>query len=312
MEILHKPRPQPTASVVCIGKFDGVHRGHQVLFEQVRHRAQARHAAPLALTFDPHPQRFLAPDHSPLLLTSTPQKIRLIEAQGLEVLVLRFDQALANLEPELFAQDILWDLARAEQVIVGPSFRFGRQRTGNVATLQRLAQELSFEVEVLSLAVEHDGEPVSSTRARHALTDGRLQEVEALLGRRWHVEGTVMHGDARGRRLGFPTANVAVAPGLLLPPDGIWAARLWRADHPAPLPAAAYLGSRPTFEGQDRRLEAFVLDHPGPLDLYGERVELEFCGHVRHDQHFEDAAALQAQMAQDVARAREILRRISG
>ena len=309
MEILYHPRPDQAvgASVVCIGKFDGVHRGHQALLAHTRQRAEEGQARPLALTFDPHPQRLFHPDSEPFLLTTTPQKIGLLEAQGVGAMVLRFDQALAGLEPADFAALVLRDMARATRVIVGQGFRFGRQRSGDVATLTTLGQGLGFEVEALSLVVEHQGTPISSTRARQALAGGDLAEVEALLGRRWRVEGPVVHGDARGRQLGFPTANIALAPGLLLPPDGIWAARLWRQGHDAALPAAAYLGTRPTFEGQDRRLEAFVLDHPRPLELYDERVELEFCGHVRHDRHFEDAAALQEQMRRDVERTRTIL-----
>lgn len=287
-------------SVVAIGNFDGVHLGHQAVFAQATSRAEAIDATPVALTFEPHPVRYFRPDVPSFRLTTFAQRAELIGAHGLDVAALPFDGQMADLSPRAFVDEILIDGLAARVVIVGANFRFGRDRAGDIDVLRELASSRDLEV-IIAEVVTRDGAPISSTRVREHLRAAELDEVTALLGRPHRIRGPIIHGDARGRTLGYPTANIDVDEDLLLPPDGIYAARLHLAGED-PLDTAAYLGWRPTFDSERRQLEAYVLEPPrDDFDLYAEIVELELFDFVRPDRDFDDPDELVAQIERDVA-----------
>lgn len=297
--------------VVAIGNFDGVHLGHQSLLDEVKRVAQgAPGARAAALTFDPHPTSYFRPEAKKLRLTTEAHKAQLLYAHGIEALVvLRFDAQLAGLSPEQFVDQVLVEMLGARHVVVGVDFRFGHKRAGDVSVLARLCQERGMGLSALE-AVEREGAPVSSTRVRALVREGDLEGARALLGRCFDVRGEVVHGDARGRTMGYPTANVSVEAELFLP-DGIYATRMrvldgggaWRA-------ACSYIGQRPTFGPGPRTFETFVLDVADGerLDLYESKVEVEFLSRIRPDHAFESTEALVAQMDKDVAQARELIR----
>lgn len=290
--------------VVAIGNFDGVHRGHQSVLQQVVARARRDGVDAAALTFDPHPVRHFRPELAPFLLTPVEERAHWAVHYGLDGLVALPFETIAPLSPEEFVEQILHQGLRASCIIVGEDFRFGKGRAGDIETLRKLASERGIEVAPIE-QVELDDEAISSTRIREALQKPDLETVERLLGRPWDIWGTVVHGDARGRDLGFPTANVAT-PSRLLPPDGIYATEIFDGENR--WEGATYVGTRPTFDGEGRTIEAFVIDAPEEgLDLYEHDVRVAFVGHVRPDAKFDTPEELVEQMTKDVARAREIL-----
>lgn len=301
-----------TRPVVAIGNFDGVHRGHRDVLARAIARAEAAGTTAAALTFEPHPVRFFRPDAPAFRLTPAQQKHDLLQAAGVDVVALAFDADLASLSPTDFVETILHQGVGASCVLVGADFAFGKGRAGNVEVLRELAGARGIEVEVVP-PFRLDGAVVSSTRIREALVQGDLEVVTHLLGRPYAILGRVIHGDARGRELGYPTANVAT-PNPLLPPDGIYAATMTllegtSAGEPAGgcFGAATYIGTRPTFdEDGARTVESFLLDVEG-IDLYERPVELAFHARTRPDQRFDSAEALVAQMERDVEQVRRVL-----
>ncbi len=306
------------APCVALGNFDGVHLGHQALVRGVLQRARDVSGQALALTFDPHPARVLRPDRAPAALSTFEQKARLLGQAGLERLaVLTFDARLAAFTPEEFARRVLRDALRARLVCVGENFRFGRGRVGGVAELRALGALLGFELSVLGPVVL-DGRPVSSTRIREALMRGAVSEARALAGRDYFVEGLVVKGDARGRTLGFPTANLEPW-NELLPLAGVYAARctlladaqpdragsLGGTAQSPPALGVVNVGRRPTFDGREVRLEAHLLDSAG--DLYGAALRVEFVERLRDEIRFDSVEALVEQIRADVAHARQVL-----
>jgi riboflavin kinase/FMN adenylyltransferase len=298
-------------SVVTIGAYDGVHRGHRKVLRLVRELADARGLEAVCVTFDRHPAQVVRPETAPKLLTGLEHKLELITATHLVdvVAVLEFDEGRAKETAEEFVHEVLVGLLAARVVVVGVDFHFGHRRGGNVALLDRMGADLGFEVLGLGLvAPESDPmhEPYSSTRVRHRLAAGDVLGAAELLGRPHEVRGVVMEGDRRGRELGFPTANVALAPDTCLPADGIYAGR-FRAEDGRWRAAAISLGRRPTFYASQEYslLEANVLDFDG--DLYGQSVGVQFVERLRGEQRFNSVDDLVAQMQRDVAAAREIL-----
>ena len=298
--------------VVAIGNFDGVHLGHQSLLDEVKRAARALgmpRACAAALTFDPHPASYFRPEAQPLRLTTDAHKAQLLEQYGIEALVvLRFDAQLAGLSPEGFVDQVLVQMLGARHVVVGVDFRFGHKRAGDVSVLSSLCQERGIGLSALE-ALELGGAPVSSTRVRALVRDGDMEGARALLGRCFEVRGEVVHGDARGRTMGYPTANVSLEAELFIP-DGIYATRMRVLESGSPWRAAcSYIGKRPTFGPGPRTFETFVLDvaQGERLDLYESKVEVEFLSRIRPDHAFEDAQALVEQMDKDVARARELI-----
>ncbi len=298
-------------SVVTIGAYDGVHRGHRKVLQLVRELADARGLDAVCVTFDRHPAQVVRPETAPALLTSLDHKLELlVDADLVDVVcVLPFDEGRSKETAEDFVHEVLVGLLGVRLVVVGADFHFGHHRGGNVALLQRMGADLGFEVIGLGLvAPESDvvHEPYSSTRVRHRLAAGDVAGAAELLGRPHELRGVVVEGDRRGRELGFPTANVAVEPDTCLPADGIYAGRFrgedgeWRA-------AAISLGRRPTFYANQEHslLEAHLLDFDG--DLYGQHAAVTFVERLRGEQRFDSVAELVAQMRRDCDRARAVL-----
>jgi riboflavin kinase/FMN adenylyltransferase len=300
----------PDGCVATIGAYDGVHVGHQRLIADVRRMAAERGCASAVVTFDRHPAMVVRPDSAPRLLTDLETKLDLLADTGVDAtVVVRFDAERSRETAEDFVQTVLVDGLGVRAVVVGHDFHFGHGRGGNVALLVRMGGELGFDVLGVRLFGDGSSEAVSSTRIREALSAGDIATATHLLGR-WHrVRGIVGHGDARGRELGYPTANVAVPTEILLPADGIYAGWFVRAGGSRHA-AALSLGRRPTFYGDagSSLLEAYLLDFTG--DLYDETAVVEFVARLRDELRFDgpDAvAALTAQMARDVVGAREVL-----
>lgn len=309
------------ARLVAIGNFDGVHRGHQSLVHSVVQEARALDVQPAILTFDPHPSEVLGRGKMPTL-TGTRYKVALLSElePTLEVLIERFTLELAGLSPEAFAEQWLVKRLGARRVIVGENFRFGAGRTGTLARLQELGTKFGFDAHALPLVTAGE-QVVSSSRIRKLLMVGEMQQVSELLGRPHTTFGTVVAGDALGRTLGFPTANLDQI-GEVVPPFGIYACRVWVErdpqgnSHPLPsaaqthawLPAVASIGVRPTIEQKGEppvRVEVHVLDFN--RDLYGAGLAVQWVQKLRGEEKFGSLEALTAQIARDVDHARGVL-----
>ncbi|HEX2193119.1 MAG TPA: bifunctional riboflavin kinase/FAD synthetase [Acidimicrobiales bacterium] len=305
----HAGRSQ-TGTGVTIGAYDGVHLGHQAVLRELRALASARGLATVVLTFDRHPASVVRPESAPRLLTDLDQKLELLAAAGDvdHAVVLRFDETRSREEAADFVTEVLVDGLSARLVVVGEDFHFGRGRKGNVALLREMGATLGFDVVGLGLLASpgHDA-PVSSTAVRRALSRGEVDVAAGYLGRPHEVRGTVVRGDRRGGTvLGFPTANVAVPPEILLPADGIYAGWFVRPDGERRA-AALSVGRRPTFtpDAEVSVLEAYLLGFDG--DLYGEAARVQFVHRLRDETRFESVDELVAQMRADVEATREIL-----
>ncbi|MGH9108665.1 MAG: bifunctional riboflavin kinase/FAD synthetase [Acidimicrobiales bacterium] len=293
-------------AAVTIGAFDGVHLGHRRLLELLRRYAAELDVPAAVVTFDRHPATVIRPESAPLLLTDLDQKLELLASCGIDLtVVVPFDRARADESAEDFVDEVLVGALRTRRVVVGADFHFGHGRKGNVALLEELGRVDGFEVDGVQLSRD-GGEPVSSTRIRGLLARGDVAAAASLLGRPHQVRGTVVRGDGRGAGLGFPTANVAVPPGIAVPGTGIYAGGYGRPDGTR-YAAAVSVGRRPTFYDDDRRpplVEAFVLDFGE--DLYGEEGRVSFDEKLRDEQRFERVEDLVAQMRHDVDRVRRI------
>lgn len=294
-------------TVVTVGNFDGLHRGHQHVVQRARAAAATADVdTVVAVTFDPHPMAVLRPDHAPSMLTTISQRADLLAEAGVDdVLAIGFTREIAAWSPEEFIQRILVDALHATVVVVGANFRFGHRASGDVATLAAAGETHDFTVDAVAL----DGGPQvwSSTYIRTCLAEGDVSGAAEALGREFAVTGTVVQGDQRGRGLGYPTANVPVEAGCAVPADGVYAGWLRRADASESLPAAISVGTNPTFAGERARsVEAHVLDRED-LDLYGRTVQIGFVERIRGMTRFDSVAQLCEAMAEDVARTRELL-----
>jgi riboflavin kinase/FMN adenylyltransferase len=288
---------------IAIGVFDGVHIGHRALIGQTAARAGALGGRAVAATFDPLPIQVLAPGAPPSALSDIDERVRLLHDAGAsDVVVFGFTKDFATLAPDEFVRRLV-DAGDVRKILIGADFQFGRDRAGDVRTLQAAGPRHGFEVEIAD-PVKLDGEIVSSTRIRNALLAGDIEGAARLLGRPYTVSGTVVHGAKRGRALGFPTVNLAVPAHRLLPRDGIYAMRVRVRDKD--VAAAASLGVRPTFGSGDRTLEAYLLDWEG--DVYGDRIEAAFVKRLRDELRFANAAELSEQIARDVEDTRVALR----
>jgi riboflavin kinase/FMN adenylyltransferase len=295
---LHRP--------VClaIGVFDGVHLGHQQIIRRAVERARAHNARALVLTFDRHPNAVVAPERVPPMIFTPRQKERALAALGVDVLwVMRFDEATSRLSGEAFLRRLAQIPGGLGAVCVGADFVFGHQRSGNVALLQRLGNELGFDV-IAVPPVLLDGVAVSSTRIREAIRRGDFADATRLLGRDYALAGTVVRGEGLGRRLGFPTANLDTS-GLVLPPNGVYAARARIGE--ALLPAVVNIGVRPTVSPATGapRVETHLLDFED--DVLGRELELFPVARLRDEQKFPNLDTLRTQIGQDIAKARQIL-----
>lgn len=291
----------PQGSVACIGAFDGLHLGHRALLGHALARAHALGATPVALSFEPLPREVFARPVPPRLMLPR-QKVAALWELGIELVgLLRFDAAFAALSAEAFVRKVLVERLGVCEVWVGPGFRFGSQRGGNLATLHRLSEACGFAAgEIAPVSV--GGERVSSTRLRELLQAGDFAAAATLLGRPYTIGGRVVRGARLGRKLGFPTANLRFPK---VPPlSGIFAARVHGVGE-RPWPAVASFGTRPTVDGGEPLLEAHLFDFEG--DLYGRCIEVEFVARLREERRFDGLPALVEQMKQDAAQARAIL-----
>ncbi|MFE7562042.1 bifunctional riboflavin kinase/FAD synthetase [Kitasatospora sp. NPDC057500] len=294
-------------SVVTIGSFDGVHRGHQLIINRVVERARERGVRSVVVTFDPHPSEVVRPGSHPPLLAPQPRRAELIEELGVDaVLVLPFTTEFSKESPEEFFRQVLVDALHACLVVEGPNFRFGHRAAGDVALLAELGRAADCGVEVVDLQVRGaagDGEPFSSTLTRRLVGSGDVAGAAEVLGRPHRVEGVVVRGAQRGRELGYPTANVETVPHSAIPADGVYAG--WLTADGERMPAAISVGTNPTFDGTARTVEAYAIDRVG-LDLYGLHVAVEFLVYLRGMEKFDSIEALLDRMADDVKRAREL------
>lgn len=291
-------------SVLTIGVFDGVHKGHQEIIGHTVKRARDLGMQAVVMTFDPHPSEVVRPGSHPAVLTEPTRKAELIEQLGVDVLcVVPFTPEFSRLPAEEFVHDVLVEHLHVALVVVGENFRFGHRAAGDVPMLERLGRAFGFSVEPSRL-IAGDSAVLSSTYVRACVDAGDVVAAAAALGRSHRIEGVVVRGDRRGRQLGFPTANLVTGRYVAVPGDGVYAAWLVRMDGQR-LPAAVSVGTNPTFSGQERRVEAFVLDFDG--DLYGERLALDFVTKLRDMRTYEGVEPLAAQIREDVAQTRALL-----
>ncbi|MEO6365402.1 MAG: bifunctional riboflavin kinase/FAD synthetase [Luteimonas sp.] len=301
----------PLGSVVCIGAFDGLHLGHRALVRHAVSRARALDVPAVALSFEPLPREFFAIGNKPPRLTLPRAKFEGLRDLGVDVIgLLRFDRTLAAMSAEDFVREVLVARLGAREVWVGPDFRFGHRRKGDIDTLKRLGSELGFAANEIA-AVHLDGERVSSTRIREALRDGNFATAARLLGRPYAIDGRVVRGKQLGRTLGYPTANLRFphkTPAL----SGIYAS--WVQGVPRGLPSVvgaqprssvSSFGTRPTVGGIEPLLEAHLFDFDG--DLYGQRIAVEFVAKLRDEEKFPDLPTLVTQMHRDAEQARQVL-----
>jgi riboflavin kinase/FMN adenylyltransferase len=285
---------------LAIGFFDGVHLGHQQIIRQTTSDARQHEALSLIVSFDRHPNTVVAPDRAPALIYQLSQKLRVIDAMGVDVaLLIHFDKEFSQLSGEDFLRMLVREAGPIRSICVGANFVFGHKRSGHVELMRKLGSELRFTVHGLA-AVALDGKAVSSTRIRQAIVAGNLDAASQMLGRAYSLVGKVVTGDKLGRQLGFPTANIDVA-GLVLPPTGVYAAhaKTGQGVHRA----VVNIGSRPTLQSPRPRLcvEAHLLDFTG--DLYEQDLELTFVDKLRDEKRFPSLAELRDQIARDIQEA---------
>jgi riboflavin kinase/FMN adenylyltransferase len=297
---LHNLRPRHRGCVATIGNFDGVHRGHQAVLEQLLHSAHQLQLPLTVITFEPQPREFFAPGAIPPRLTRLREKLEAMRAFAVDrVVCLRFDAYLAGLPPDDFVRVILVEGLGVRHLVVGDDFRFGRERAGNFALLEQAGAQQGFPV-VAMHTFDVDGSRVSSTRVRVALEAGDLVTAQSLLGRPYGMCGRVAHGDKRGRSIGFPTANIYLHRAVA-PVAGVFAVEMHGLPG-APLQGVANVGTRPTVGGTHSQLEVHLFDFD--RDIYGCHVQVSFLHKIREERRFESFAALQAQIRRDAEQAR--------
>ncbi|WP_236239706.1 bifunctional riboflavin kinase/FAD synthetase [Streptomyces sp. CC228A] len=293
-------------SVVTIGSYDGVHRGHQLIIGRAVERARELGVPAVVVTFDPHPSEVVRPGSHPPLLAPHHRRAELMGELGVDaVLVLPFTAEFSQLSPADFIVKVLVDKLHARAVVEGPNFRFGHRAAGNVDYLAELGATYDYEVEVVDLYVTGeagDGRPFSSTLVRGLVAEGDVTGAAEILGRPHRVEGVVVRGAQRGRELGYPTANVETLPYTAVPADGVYAG--WLTADGERMPAAISVGTNPQFDGKERTVEAYAIDRVG-LDLYGQHVAVDFLSFVRGQQKFASIGELLEAIAADVAQCRE-------
>ncbi len=292
-------------AVGTIGNFDGVHRGQRAILERVIGRARDLGLPAVVTTFEPHPLTVLSPQEAPRRLTTAQQKARLLEAQGVDILaVVRFTPEFSETPAEVFVRDYLHGKLGLREVYVGSRFAFGRRREGDLEVFKRLAADLGFQCHGVD-EIHHDGQPVSSTRIRRAVTAGRVETAGVMLGRPYVMGGVVVAGDGRGKGLGWPTMNLE-PENEILPADGVYASRVTFSATGQCIDGVSNVGRRPTFDGdQARVVECHIFDFD--REIYGEKVELSFLTRLRGERLFTSVDALTEQIAEDARLAREYL-----
>jgi riboflavin kinase/FMN adenylyltransferase len=288
-------------NVVVIGVFDGVHKGHQQLLNRAKEIADGRSI--VALTFDPHPTTVFAPDKAPTMLTTLADRVELLKIHNADqVAVMKFNEKFAAMSPEDFVSTVLVNQLHASTVIVGKNFTYGHKAAGNVDSLIKSGLQNNFTVEAQELKA--DTEVISSSRIRKLVIEGKVEEARELLSRPHRLDGVVVHGEKRGREIGYPTANLGDLDGQTIPADGIYAG--WLTVGINFWPAAISIGTNPTFEGvRGRQVEAYALDQEG-LELYDKNASIEFGWYLRPTLKFDGLDELLVQMKKDCEKAREL------
>jgi riboflavin kinase / FMN adenylyltransferase len=310
METIHFPDdPRPSwlvHPVIALGNFDGLHRGHLKIIERVKRGAAEHGGTPMAMTFDPHPPRIVRPDKAPPLLMTKAQRLEALHRAGVHcVAVVRFTKDLSQWDADTFVRKVLVDWLRVSEVWVGANFLFGHERTGTFSVLRGLGQSYGFRADKID-PVRYKDFVVSSTRIRRLVTEARMDEAAALLGRPYFMDGTIVEGKRRGRELGFPTANLETA-NELVPPNGVYAT-IMTIDGVVH-GGVTNIGLRPTFGETVPTIETHVLDFSG--NLYGQSVRLAFVQRLRDERRFEDVDALRAQIDADKRRAERLFTRLA-
>ncbi len=292
-------------AVVTVGTFDGVHRGHQEVLREIVERASRTELRSVLVTFHPHPLRVVRPEMAPPLLTTPAEKKAILAESGLEYAIfLPFTRMLQEYSARRFVEEILLGRVGMRELVIGYDHGFGKDREGSVETMRELGEELGFDVDVVD-AVSLGEMAISSTRIRRALALGDVLEAARALGRPYSIQGRVVHGEKRGRELGFPTANISVGDSeKLIPLDGIYAVYGWVDGER--IPGLLHLGPRPTFAGSPATVELYLLDWSG--DIYDREVRVEFCARLRGVLPFSTVEALVVQMRADEEEARTIFR----
>jgi riboflavin kinase/FMN adenylyltransferase len=306
------PAPLPRdgrGAVVTVGTFDGVHRGHRTVLAEIVRRAERTGRRSVLVTFHPHPLRIVRPEIAPALLTTAAEKKEILGESGLEYAVfIPFTKTLQNYSARRFVEEILVGRLGMQELVVGYDHHFGRGREGNVDAMRHFGAELGFSVDVVG-PVRSGEEPISSTKIRNALVAGDVVTAASALGRPYSIRGPVVHGVQRGRKLGYPTANIQIVDSdKLLPLEGIYAA--YASVDRERVPALLHLGPRPTFRGLPPSVEVHLLDWEG--DLYGSEVRVDFCMRIREVRPFSSAAELIEQMKLDEQVGRRVFRGEAG
>ena len=289
-------------TILAIGVFDGVHLGHKRLLAELVGRARRLNLLSGVVTFAPHPQRLLSPETELPFLTSLEQKKALLKDEGVKVvIVLPFSRELAQLSAREFV-GLLKDYLGLKELVIGPGFTLGRNREGNVTTLRKLGEDMGFTVTVVP-GVRINGEIVSSTAVREALAGGDLEKVHSLLGRPFSLHGEVVHGESRGAKLEYPTANLEIEPAQALPVEGVYAT--WAYIGSRAHESVTNIGRRPTFGGGKRVVEVYILGYRG--NLYGKELKIDIIERLRGEKRFDSVEALRQQMARDIEQGRAVL-----
>lgn len=303
--------------VVTIGVFDGVHRGHETIIARAVEQARADGLPSVLVTFVPHPSEVVRPGSHPPALTTLPRRAELVERLGVDVFcALPFTPELSRMSPAEFAHEVLVSRLHASHVVVGENFRFGHRAAGDVAVLGDLGRDFGFRATGVPLLAEDSTDapdtPISSTFVRACVSAGDVGAATRALGRPHRLDGVVERGDQRGRKLGFPTANMRLEPYAAVPADGVYAGRVvrldrfgWTVPHSCLGTTAISVGTNPTFQGRERRVEAHILDFEG--DLYGDQLGVEFTHRLRGQERYDTLDELVDQMTLDCGRARELV-----
>jgi riboflavin kinase/FMN adenylyltransferase len=285
--------------VLAVGIFDGVHAGHQQIIATAKHLGEVT-----VMTFDPHPTSIVAPERTPSQLISVKDRIELLKLAGAtHVEVVNFNKDFSQLSPDQFIEDVLLGRFKAEHVVIGENFNFGYKAQGSPKYLSEVGPKYGFGVSIVKLQEER-GSTISSTRIRNLIIDGEIERANELLNRRFYLKGPVVHGEKRGREIGYPTANLGLAPLATIPADGVYAG--WLSVGESRWAAAISIGTNPTFPGvRGRQVEAYAIDQVG-LDLYDQEAKIEFGFRLRDTLKFDGLAPLLEQMKKDCDQAREL------
>ncbi|MEM7017545.1 MAG: bifunctional riboflavin kinase/FAD synthetase [Pseudomonadota bacterium] len=301
---LHNVREHHRPCVATLGTFDGVHRGHQAVLRQLLQKSDEYNAPALVITSEPHSLEYFRGEDAPARLTRLSEKLELLEAQGVpRVLCLYFNRRLSTMEAETFVHHVFCEKLNVRYFVAGDDLRFGNNRRGDLDMLRQMGEKYDFEVSPTSSFMEGD-ERISSTRIRELLAQGDLATAETMLGRPYQITGRVIHGDAKGRTIGFPTANILLRRRVT-PVSGVFAIKAYTDEHPDAIAGVANVGHRPTVGGVRKQLEVHLFDFSA--DLYGQRMTVTFCKKLREEQKFESFEALRQQIASDCDAARNAL-----